>query len=1120
MRPWRIRLTVRRSRVQWALLSVVLLVSVLASTMLSSLFLLSSATERFAAREALVDAPDSDLRVTHSLSLRGAPEEVVSSAESAAEEYYGTVPFESRVRLQGGVLGVPREEQSAALGYFLFQDGIENDAVLDSGRWPSSVPGSTMEATVPVELLDHFDLSIGESVEVYPYGVRRDAVFLDIVGSYEARDPEADFWRYDPYDGQGHTPDAPVPYSGGRLTTDGYGPLIIPRDEFGDFEIVSITIDYVPDFSETTLAEVEALVDGIDDLERDTTIAVGAGASTVTVITRSDSTLGSILGSLAVTRSSVLVIGLLLLVLAVAALGQTSRLMSERRHAEQHLMIARGASGRQLIRLGLLEALVLAAVTTAAGPPLANVVYRFLSGVGPMEDAGMNRDPGLPTATWVVSGIVGLALLIVLITPLLRRGATFVEGEQARSRPSRATMLQRSGLDLALLVLAVLAYLQLRGHDSPIITQGGVAQVDPITASGPALALLAGSLLCVRLIPAGSRFLEGVASRGRRAIGPLAAWEVGRRSARAVSAILLLTLAISVGAFSLSYLHTWRISQEDQASFLHPPDVEVSGLDADILNQYRTVSNTQLEAEAEPVFEGDGEITASRRETIGTDGVSGRPVHLFATTNDGLEAFTDGRVAEEGGAAISEALMLEETSQGIPLPGGLTEEEVSPGIPLAGEPNGVEFTLTTSSSETALEGVSVTLRVLVRDPNGAFTSLDAGTFAVDGEEHTVRVVLPDGIQLSSPSYLVGLQTLWFISPGVENDRGVLIREDDLVLDLSIDGLASLTARPPVPVPDVPAQYDSQLAEIPEDISWYGRSEGVVDPSLAPRDDQAHIHMEIQPTLLLSRTVSISQGTFPFTAELPVVATQGLLNRLGLDVGDRGTIEVDDVVLAVHFVESVPLMPGDSPRSASIAANYDNLQVMFMQTGAPSPEVTSWWVDVPKAKVSRYLDAIPDEASVTTRTDTVRSLRDDPLRVSIQASLWLVTAAAIILAALGFAVHTVVTIRSREFEFAQLRAVGLPRGALTRLISTESLLLAVLGTSFGLALGVALGYLVAPLIAVGPDGRPPVPGVLVHIPWEAVGLRAAEIAVVLLVVVSLASMLVRRINPAALLRVEG
>ncbi|MBN2176638.1 MAG: hypothetical protein JW722_03170 [Demequinaceae bacterium] len=1107
MRPWRIRLTVRRSRVQWALLSIVLLVSVLSSTMLSSLFLLSSATERFAAREALTNAPDADIRVTHSFSPNASPEEIISGSASAAEEFFGDVPFETQIRIQGKVLGIPREDRPLALGYFVYQDGVEENAVLSEGRWPADIPGSTIEASIPIDLLEDLSLAIGDEVEVFPYGRRADALTLEIVGAYQARDPEADFWRFDPNNGLGYVPDFAVPLSGGRLTADGFGPLFITRDVIDGLDVSTLTVDYLPDFSEATLVDVGDIIDGVEDIDLSTTIAVGAKASTVDVFTQSDSTLGKVLGSLAVTRSSVLVTGLLLLVLAIAALGQTSRLMAERRHAEQHLMTARGASGRQLFRLGVIEAVVLSTLTTVAGPLLANRAYRLIAGVGPMKSAGMDRDPGLPSSVWIVSGVVGVALLIILVAPLLKRGVTFVEGEQARSRPSRATSLQRSGLDFALVALAVLAYLQLRGYQSPIMTTGGVARVDPVLASGPALALLAGALVCMRLIPAASKFLEGIASRGRHAVGPLAAWEVGRRSARAVSAILLLTLAVSVGSFSMSFLTTWRTSQEDQASFLHPADVEVSDLDMDPLEQYAAVNNAQLGAAAAPVFERDGEMTTSLQEGRSGQGINGRSVHLVATTDDGLTAYTDGRVGSEGGSTIAEALTKGDTTETV-------------GIPLPGDPDGVQFTLTLTSSETDLAGLVVRLRLLVRDSNGTFTSLDGGTLPIDGEERTIQAMLPTGVTLASSSSIVGLQTLWFISPGVENDRGEIAREGELELELSIDGVSSLIAQPPVPVPGVQPQYDAVAAEIPADVSWYGRAEGVIGPSLNTKGDQVHIQMEVPSTTLFSRTISISQGAFPFVAELPVVANQAVLTQLGLSVGDRATVEINNAVFTVHFVGSVPLMPGGSPRNPTLVANYDDLQIMLMQGGAPSPGVTGWWTDVPQENTARYLDALPLDATTSTRLDTVHSLQDDPLRVGIQAALWLVTAAAIVLAALGFAVHTVVTVRARELEFAQLRAVGLARSALTRLVSAESLLLAILGTFFGLVLGIALGYLVAPLISVGPDGRPPVPGVIVDIPWGNIGLLAAEVAAVLAIVVFLVSLLVRRINPAALLRVEG
>ena len=155
--------------------------------------------------------------------------------------------------------------------------------------------------------------------------------------------------------------------------------------------------------------------------------------------------------------------------------------------------------------------------------------------------------------------------------------------------------------------------------------------------------------------------------------------------------------------------------------------------------------------------------------------------------------------------------------------------------------------------------------------------------------------------------------------------------------------------------------------------------------------------------------------------------------------------------------------------------------------------------------------------MTTRAGLADELKNDPLRVAIQAALWLVTGAAVLLAALGFAVHAIVTVRAREIELAQMRAIGVQRGQLLRIVASENGLLSILGLIFGVGLGIALSFLVAPLVSVGADGRPPLPPVIVQIPWEAVGLLVAEVALVLLVSVIIVSFLLRRIKPAEMLR---
>ena len=97
------------------------------------------------------------------------------------------------------------------------------------------------------------------------------------------------------------------------------------------------------------------------------------------------------------------------------------------------------------------------------------------------------------------------------------------------------------------------------------------------------------------------------------------------------------------------------------------------------------------------------------------------------------------------------------------------------------------------------------------------------------------------------------------------------------------------------------------------------------------------------------------------------------------------------------------------------------------------------------------------------------------------------------------------------------ATSTQRGQLLRVVAAESGLLSILGMVFGVGLGIALAYLVAPLVSVGADGRAPIPSVEVVIPWLNIGMLAVEVVLVLVVTIAIVSVMLRRINPAQMLR---
>ena len=161
---------------------------------------------------------------------------------------------------------------------------------------------------------------------------------------------------------------------------------------------------------------------------------------------------------------------------------------------------------------------------------------------------------------------MALVFVVVLVAPMLGRIGTLQEGEQANARQPRSNAVQRFGIDIAIAALAAIAFWQLTSYRSPV-GDALAMTFDPLIVAAPALALLGGALLLVRLVPLLSRWAEYLGARARGASVALAAWEVARRPQRATAAVLLLTLALAVSTFSQAFLASWYQSQIDQANF-------------------------------------------------------------------------------------------------------------------------------------------------------------------------------------------------------------------------------------------------------------------------------------------------------------------------------------------------------------------------------------------------------------------------------------------------------------------------------------------------------------------------------------------------------------------------
>lgn len=1107
------------------------------AVLVSTFAVLTDATDRHGVPTAL-GADPGRTRISLVLTSPDAPPgEVVTVVDEALAAVLG-VPVVSEVQVSSQMYDVARPGAFPGHVYLDRRDGVADAAVIVDGRWPDAeetaagTPDDPLPVAAPASGAVRLGVGLGDTWRLAAQGGGTDVV-VRVVGLYEVPDPSDGHWSQDLLSGAGYEPNYPVALSGGFLRTEAVGPLVVAAEvaDTDAFAVRRMIIRADPDLSGVTAARLPALRAGAGRLADDIGYRLDGLVADVTVSSRLSATLRETATGIVVTRAGTGVAAVLLLVVAVAALLQTARLIAEARSAEHDLMRARGASRGQLFAAVATEAAMLGVVVAALAPPLAVPMVRALGGppAAALPPDLPDAIRSLPWTAWGAGVLVGVLLVLVSTVPLLRAPSTFVEAAQARGRRARRGSLARLAADLAAVGAAVLGWAQLRAYGGPVVGSGADLAADPLLIAGPALLLLAAVLVGVRVLPLAGHLLERAARRGRGLVVPLAGWDLGRRAHHAGAAVLLLAVAVSAATFGLTQRATWERSQEDQAAFaLGAPAVVVdagrSGAGAGGLDV--------AGGDPQPVLRDRG--TMSGRG--GGGGSGGAVVDVVAATSLARAGLHHDRVAREGGADVA-ALPAAPPTEGA--------------VDLGADAIGVSATVRIEGPALP-DGTVLALRLVLEDGAGALSTLDLGLYpliaaATGSHEVEVSELLPDvrlpvGLEpqasaealaaraaerVASPR-IVGLQTVVVaIDPQLRWEPG-------LTYDVQVT-LADLTVlRPAADVTEVdPADWASELGgdvigviREPVDLDTTGWSfvgpggGGAVDP-ITPAAGMLWVR-QIGLVQFLPDTPSVrSVVAWEPTGAVPTVVTADLVERVS-DAPDRGyDLRVGGVVLTTTVVHGVVSHVPSTTGRAAVVADYTTLVRAMVEGGAAGRWLDEWWVDPPD--VNAYADALatdgvgrPPAERATTIGSATTALLEHPLGVAVPVVLALLALGGALVAAVGFAVHTAVTVRERDLELAQLRAVGLSRGRLTTAVGLESAILAGLGVTLGVGAGVGVAAVVGRFLVVGAAGDPPLPSVELVVPSTVAWLALGLIALVAALTVTVAAGQ-RTADPAALLR---
>lgn len=1087
-----------RVRAHRLLLSAAVLAVLLTTSVLAALTAFSGSVGDAALRHTLThgSAASAALVVSSSVDHEQRAEADDTVREVSRDAFDG-LPVTVRKLESSGSYALPRSLQDPAgrrgepdLTHFAALDRAR--VRITEGKAPAAADGTgPVQVALPVVAAEALKLKPGARLTVTDR-LRDKKQQILVVGVFEAADRSDPYWRLDPLGGRGVRELAFTTY--GPLLTD---PSVLASGTLSDGETSWLA---AADFATLTTGSMEGLRSASAEAPK-ALAAAPVFASGLTARTSLPTVLDQLDRALLVARSTLMIVAVQLGLLAAYALLLVARLLSSERDGERELLRARGGSRGRITSFAAIEALLLAVPAAVIAPLLAGPLTGLLAERGSLSRIGLKVGEASTGTVWLVSAAVALACALAVVAPSLTAGASG-RGARAASLPGPV----RAGADLGLLLIAAVAYWQLdRQSGSGALTgdRAGSLGIDPLLVTAPALALLAGTVLTLRLLPPAAKLAERRAAKGRGLPAALAGWQFSRRPLRGAGPVLLLVLSVAMGMLAIGQSASWNRSQSDQADF-------GSGASVRIVSGH---GGGPAAAGAYSTLEGVRQAAPAHRTTVEASGGRTAEVLALDTAHADERMLMRSDLTDGGLRQMFEAVAPKRAPRpGLVLPGNSTRLKLDLRITTVSQkrPGATRYP----------EKDPPVVTVLLEDRYGLPYRVLAGPVPVDGRPVPVSVPVSAAGGLA----VTGIEVDGEPPSGYAQKRRVSMSDVRVVT-------ASGSERP-VPAPES-VRWDAsmKLTEFGEDRpgkppvrnGTSGLPDFTYDTDVGRKDTWEAANSTLRITAARQRATTVN-----------AVATDAYLKSTSSKLGDEIDLTLAGNTIRVTLAESVRRLPTTGAAGASGAPDpvatggallLDLKAVTEVLAHRPTAtiEATEWWLSAAPGdatKAAAALRALPDTdpAQVLVRAEAARQLVDDPLGAGPQSALRAVAVVAAALAAVGFAVSASGSRRERLAELGVLRALGAPRRQLARMIAAEQGVLIALALLIGLGIGTVLTRAVVPLIVLTGQADRPVPPVLVELPAGQVAALLAGVAALPLMIV--ATMALRRGDPAVTLRHQG
>ena len=1094
------RLSLRRTRADWPIVAAAWLITLLATVLFAAGPIYSSAAALAGvapnARRCVTAGCDSPgLAYATPAELAGKDGEVQADLH---ERPCAIAHADDPRRTRSATLALPAEvarqpNDRAAIG---FLDGLTDHAHLVQGSWPAAGGASDVLQVVVLDAVAaELNLTPGDEMTLLLSSATGPApVPVQLVGTFAVNDPGDPYWFGDVQLTTGIVDSGTDRLLGPFLTT--------PEGILGNPVLTSVHLLWraFPNFDGLTVdnigsirSRLGSLIGGLDEPIGDRPIVTSGLPTMLETAER----------SLLVSRTEMLLLMAQLAIMAAYAIVLTASVLVDHRRVETALLRSRGVSAVSIALLALAEGLLLVVPAVVVAPWLAVAEAGLLNVAGPLADIGLTIRPAVTADSYLLAVAAGLLCLVLLVLPAFLAARNFASEERELSRQETRGFAQRLGLDVDAAgrfshrPVAAVAVRRAADADGP-----GQPGFDPLLVAAPALGLLAGGILALRILPLLALALEAALSRGREVVASLGSRQLARRPLRYTRTALLLILALSMGVFALSYAATWsprsRIRRHTRPALTFAP-----WLGRRLGASRRCRAHTRLSTASSQHAR-----RANHRRT-GADGAR-FDEELLALDPDAAPAIVKLR-SDESTQPLDELMRpLREgrpEPQLVALPADPAYLRVVPLLDIstivdqlpgdAAEQGGGS----TPIDPATLTGVSLTATAIVRDAHGLLYRVTSEPVS-PGESAVISLPPAAPLELAA----LGVDVLNLPSGSITTRARVGVADV---------GVAPAAEGPWAALPN--AEWSAKLAPGAQPLQPVASSN--TDGLVVLVDGTANSFLA--GGMASGRVFFVASQVAAMDAPVPVIANAAFLAASRTAPGDSVAATINGTRKRLSITGAVNSFPTTDPGRPLLVVDEATLGLLRLQATNSLRNVDEWWLAVTPGKsdaIAAALRAGPFQSGdVVSVSDRTRGLTTDPVALAIIGALLLGFVATGVFAMVALVASAAVSARQRRTEFALLRALGLSAGQLSRWLWLENGSVVIVSLIAGTAVGVLVSTIALPFITVTQQAMTPVPGVLVHLPWDRIIVLDIVVVVALGIAVGLLAAVLRRIGVGSILR---